>query len=127
MDHWRGCKTLNRVNFNGELWTREELLINADTKLLDEIIRKFPNMDRVIETFNLLINIRNTRTTNEIASLLWRTYFNSLWSKYPVDSATDVEGDNRFKNTVLGLSRRPSTRNKSRTSCSLMLLGRFTI
>lgn len=102
----KSIKERNRVDFSGELWVKDDLLIASDAKLLDELVKKFriPNMDRVIETFNLLINIRNTRNMKEIAILLWNSYFRSLWDKIPEDFTDGVSGNARLKESVLILT-----------------------
>jgi len=42
-------------------------------------------MDRVIQTFNLLNNIMNADSHREKTALLWKSYFEMIWSRYPED------------------------------------------
>ena len=42
-------------------------------------------MDKVIETFDLILKIEQTSSNTEKATLLWKSYFDLIWNKYPVD------------------------------------------
>lgn len=111
----KSIKERNRIDFSGELWIKDELLIAGDSKLLDELIKKFriPDMDRVIETFNLLINIRNTKTDKQIAILLWNAYFKVLWQKSPADFHEGIRGNERLKEATLILTEEVKLAKKS--------------
>ena len=88
----KAVKNLNRLDFTGTLWLADEEMIVGGADLLDELARRYNyrNMDRLTEVFNLILKVRSSTTLEEIAKLLWKSYFDFLYGSFPDDFVPGV-------------------------------------
>ena len=99
-------KQKNRICFSGDLWAKEELLIASDSQLLDELTKRFrvPDMETIMKTFNLLLTVKNANSHELIAELLWRSYFDLIWARYPDDFDENITEVDELKASALVLN-----------------------
>ena len=101
----KAIKKNNKISFSGPLWLDDELRIDGDSRLMDELIAKFkrPDMDKVIETFDIIINMKMSYSTEEAASALWQAYFDHIWKRFPQDfrEGTDMREKLKLKSLIL--------------------------
>ena len=88
----KAIKTLNRLDFSGELWLVEEEMINGTAEMMNDLILRFriANIDRAVESFALIMKINSYRRAEDVAKTLWMSYFDFLYRIFPDDVLPNV-------------------------------------
>ena len=76
----------NRLNFAGACWNRDLKLIQGSTELLEFFLAKYKiKTESYRESYQLLHQIGQDPCLKARAKLLWNSYFQHIWSKFPND------------------------------------------